>query len=73
MLTNKKILLKTNFKIENTIENIYTGGKVLISSDGTFLICQCGEQLKIINIKNGKNIKNLDCVMKKINYFNIFF
>ncbi|KAF8980530.1 U3 small nucleolar RNA-associated protein 13 [Entomortierella lignicola] len=49
-----KIHLKTSFKSTQTIESIYTGGKVCISQDEQYLITTVGEDIDVIDIKTGK-------------------
>ncbi|KAG0072281.1 U3 small nucleolar RNA-associated protein 13 [Linnemannia elongata] len=54
-----KIHLKTSFKSTQTIESIYTGGKVCISQDEQFLITTVGEDIDVIEIKTGKKLWRL--------------
>ncbi|KAF9378500.1 U3 small nucleolar RNA-associated protein 13 [Podila verticillata] len=54
-----KIHLKTSFKSTQTIESIYTGGKVCISQDEQYLITTVGEDIDVIEIKTGKKLWRL--------------
>ncbi|KAK3846100.1 MAG: WD40-repeat-containing domain protein [Linnemannia gamsii] len=54
-----KIHLKTSFKSTQTIESIYTGGKVCISQDEQFLITTVGEDIDVIEISTGKKLWRL--------------
>ncbi|KAF9124187.1 U3 small nucleolar RNA-associated protein 13 [Mortierella sp. 14UC] len=54
-----KIHLKTSFKSTQTIESIYTGGKVCISQDEQFLITTVGEDIDVIEINTGKKLWRL--------------
>ena len=33
---------------------VYTGGKVAVSHDGSYLVCSCGDELKIVDVASGK-------------------
>ncbi|KAF9955928.1 Transducin (beta)-like 3 [Mortierella alpina] len=54
-----KIHLKTSFKSTQTIESIYTGGKVCVSQDEQYLITTVGEDIDVIEIKTGKKLWRL--------------
>ncbi|KAF8930369.1 hypothetical protein EDD21DRAFT_170033 [Dissophora ornata] len=54
-----KIHLKTSFKSTQTIESIYTGGKVCISQDEQYLVTTVGEDIDVIEIKTGKKLWRL--------------
>ncbi|KAF9586347.1 U3 small nucleolar RNA-associated protein 13 [Lunasporangiospora selenospora] len=59
MAQQGKIHLKTSFKSTQTIESIYTGGKVCISQDEQFLITTVGEDIDVLEIKTGKKVWRL--------------
>ncbi|KAF9977221.1 U3 small nucleolar RNA-associated protein 13, partial [Modicella reniformis] len=48
-----------SFKSTQTIESIYTGGKVCISQDEQYLITTVGEDIDVIEIKTGKKLWRL--------------
>ncbi|KAG0326945.1 U3 small nucleolar RNA-associated protein 13 [Dissophora globulifera] len=54
-----KIHLKTSFKSTQTIESIYTGGKVCISQDEQYIITTVGEDIDVIEVKTGKKLWRL--------------
>ncbi|NP_001080042.1 transducin (beta)-like 3 L homeolog [Xenopus laevis] len=47
------IKFKTNYAVTRKIEAFYKGGKVQISSDGTYILCTCGNKLNILDIATG--------------------
>lgn len=51
--TNNFHLRKT-FKVEDTIENIYTGGVILRSKDEKVLLCSCENKIKFFNLDSSK-------------------
>ncbi|KAF9162975.1 U3 small nucleolar RNA-associated protein 13 [Actinomortierella ambigua] len=54
-----KIHLKTSFRSTQTIESIYTGGKVCISHDEKYLITTVGEDIDVLDIETGKKVWRL--------------
>ncbi|KAG5438598.1 hypothetical protein PCANB_002704 [Pneumocystis canis] len=52
----KAAVLKTSFIVEKSIEPVYTGGSVSLSSDGYTFASLLGEDVKITNIDTGKKI-----------------
>jgi U3 small nucleolar RNA-associated protein 13 len=62
MSLNKK-KLKTSFRVEKKIENIYTGGQVCISEDESFLVASCQDCMKIVNAKTGSVIATIEVVI----------
>jgi hypothetical protein len=46
--------LKTTYKVQSSLENLYTGGKLAISKDGSFAAACCNEEIKLIELSTGK-------------------
>ncbi|KAG4305324.1 hypothetical protein PORY_001494, partial [Pneumocystis oryctolagi] len=55
-LSIKTSSLKTSFVVEKSIEPIYTGGPISLSSDGYIFCSSLGEDVKVINIDTGEKI-----------------
>ena len=43
-----------SFQESERFGRLYTGGKVDVSHDGTLVVCQCGEELKVVAVETGK-------------------
>jgi hypothetical protein len=50
-------ILKTTYEITSSIRNLYTGGKIVISSNGQFLFCLCDGSAHMVALASGKMIK----------------
>ena len=46
--------LKSNYALSLKVEPFYTGGRVQVTSDGNWLLCQCGNQIQVVDAKFGK-------------------
>ncbi|KAI8394307.1 WD40-repeat-containing domain protein [Radiomyces spectabilis] len=55
----QKPMLKTSFKSVKTIESIYTGGKVVITSDEKLIISTLNEDIEVTELATGKNVHRL--------------
>lgn len=42
-----KGLLKKTYRPTSKLEVFYTGGRVALSKDGTFVVCPCSEEVKV--------------------------
>ncbi|CAN1746487.1 Protein TORMOZ EMBRYO DEFECTIVE [Linum perenne] len=40
---------KKNYRCVPTLQQVYTGGPFVVSSDGSFIACACGESIKIVD------------------------
>ncbi|KAG5459012.1 MAG: quinon protein alcohol dehydrogenase-like superfamily [Olpidium bornovanus] len=54
-----KLQLKTSFQSVRTLESIYTGGKVALSSDGKLLVTTVQEDIDIVEVDTGKKVHRL--------------
>lgn len=41
--------LKTNYRCVPALQQFYTGGPFVVSSDSSFIACACGESIKIVD------------------------
>lgn len=57
--TSSKKILKSIYKVEKSIENIYTHGKALVSNDEKFLVCCCSDKIKIVDMSSGQVLRIL--------------
>ncbi|KAF5736320.1 transducin beta-like protein 3 [Tripterygium wilfordii] len=46
------VQLKKNYRCVPSLQQFYTGGPFVVSSDGSFLVCSCGELIKIVDSTN---------------------
>ncbi|XP_057416676.1 protein TORMOZ EMBRYO DEFECTIVE [Lotus japonicus] len=44
--------LKSNYRCVPALQQFYTGGPYVVSSDGSFIACACGESIKIVDSAN---------------------
>ncbi len=65
--------LKASFRVQNKIENVYTGGKVLLSKSEKFLVCPCFHEVKLIDIHSGQSLTTLSVEEVLPNHRNPFF
>ncbi len=54
--------LKKSFKVAKKIESFYSGGRVLVSHDSTFLICTHNDKINIVDLETGQIKRTLDLV-----------
>uniref|UniRef100_A0A8C5QET0 Transducin beta like 3 n=1 Tax=Leptobrachium leishanense TaxID=445787 RepID=A0A8C5QET0_9ANUR len=47
------VQFKTNYAVTRKIEAFYKGGKIQVSSDGSYLFCTCGNKLNILDMATG--------------------
>ena len=71
--TSSKKILKSIYKVEKSIENIYTHGKALVSNDEKFLVCCCADKIKIVDISSGQVIKILSTEVCIYSYLQVIF
>jgi hypothetical protein len=43
----RKALLKKTYRPTSKLEVFYTGGRVALSRDGSFVVCPCSEEVKV--------------------------
>ena len=43
-----------SFRVKNQIEAFYTGGKVQLSKDGSYMFCSHDNKVNILNLETGK-------------------
>lgn len=48
---------KKNFKCVPALQQFYTGGPFRLSSDGSFLVCACNDEVKVVDLATG-SVKN---------------
>ncbi|XP_061191404.1 transducin beta-like protein 3 [Saccostrea echinata] len=46
--------LKENFAVETKHEPFFTGGKIYISNNGTYMFCGCGNKIHILEVESGQ-------------------
>ncbi|KAK3787609.1 hypothetical protein RRG08_034312 [Elysia crispata] len=46
--------LKTSFALAEKYSAFYTGGQIQLSSDGKKLFCECGKEIKVIDLQSGR-------------------
>ncbi|KAA3486582.1 transducin beta-like protein 3 [Gossypium australe] len=44
--------LKKNYRCSQSLQQFYSGGPFVVSSDGSFIACACGESIKIVDSSN---------------------
>ncbi|KAI4343751.1 hypothetical protein L6164_011061 [Bauhinia variegata] len=52
------LTLKRNYRCVPSLQQFYTGGPFVVSSDGSFMACACGDTIKIVNSANA-SIKSI--------------
>lgn len=45
----ESLRLKTNYRCVPALQQFYTGGPFVVSSDNSFIACACGESIKIVD------------------------
>ncbi|KAI5416986.1 hypothetical protein KIW84_041839 [Lathyrus oleraceus] len=48
----ESLRLKTNYRCVPALQQFYTGGPFAVSSDGSFIVCACGDSIKIVDSAN---------------------
>lgn len=46
------LAIKKNYRGEPILRQFYGGGPVVVSSDGSFMVCSCGDSINIVNSSN---------------------
>lgn len=46
------LALKKNYRSETVLQQFYGGGPLVVSSDGSFIACSCGDSINIVNSSN---------------------
>ncbi|KAJ0039122.1 hypothetical protein Pint_22236 [Pistacia integerrima] len=46
------LALKKNYRCEPILRQFYGGGPVVVSSDGSFMVCSCGDSINIVDSSN---------------------
>ncbi|XP_075495418.1 protein TORMOZ EMBRYO DEFECTIVE [Primulina tabacum] len=54
------VTLKKNYRCVNSLQQFYTGGPYVVSSDGSFFVCACDDALKIIDSSNASIKSTID-------------
>lgn len=55
----KMARLASSFRLLKQHTGCFTGGKVVLSTNETFLACYCGEEVKILDIEKGEVIRTI--------------
>ena len=56
------IRLIISYRIEKTMDSLYTGGRILMSPDEEWILATAGECIHILNLSNGSIHLTLNCV-----------
>ena len=54
------LLLKKNYRCVPSLQQFYTGGPLVVSFDGSFIVCACGESIKVVESSNASIRSTLD-------------
>ncbi|KAK6936527.1 WD40 repeat [Dillenia turbinata] len=54
------VSLKKNYKCVPSLQQFYTGGPYVVSSDGSFLVCACDEAIKVVDCSNSSIISTIE-------------
>ncbi|KAI9203824.1 WD40-repeat-containing domain protein [Polychytrium aggregatum] len=57
---SEPVHLKSSFDIEKSLEEIYTGGKVVVTKDNKTLITTIGEDVRIMDLESGQIVHTLE-------------
>ncbi|KAG1331252.1 transducin beta-like protein 3 [Cocos nucifera] len=49
MAAPSPVSLKRNYRCVSSLQQFYSGGAFAVSSDGAFLACACGDQIKVVD------------------------
>ncbi|XP_047330937.1 transducin beta-like protein 3 [Impatiens glandulifera] len=52
------VALKKNFRCFQSLNQFYSGGPFIVSSDGSFIVCACDDKIKIVDSSNS-SIKSI--------------
>ncbi|GBG62288.1 hypothetical protein CBR_g29896 [Chara braunii] len=52
-ISSLKLQMKKTYKPISKLEVFYTGGRIGVSRDGSFVACPCGEEVKVVDISSG--------------------
>ncbi|KAF3432659.1 hypothetical protein FNV43_RR23761 [Rhamnella rubrinervis] len=52
--------LKRSYRCVPSLQQFYSGGPVVVSSDGSFIVCACGESIKIVESSNASVRSTID-------------
>lgn len=58
-VTGEEVKMAKSFVISSKLEPFYTGGSLLLSLDQSHLICQCEDNVKIVDISTGQTVKSI--------------
>ena len=51
--------LKSLYKVSSKLEPVYTGGKVVYSRDGAFMLCAHTNDVMVVSLISGQTISRL--------------
>ncbi|KAK8542849.1 hypothetical protein V6N12_015427 [Hibiscus sabdariffa] len=54
------VTLKRNYRCSQSLQQFYSGGPFVVSSDGSFIACACGESIKIVHSSNASTKSTID-------------
>ncbi|KAE8707862.1 hypothetical protein F3Y22_tig00110372pilonHSYRG00187 [Hibiscus syriacus] len=54
------VTLKRNYRCSQSLQQFYSGGPFVVSSDGSFLGCACGESIKIVDSSNASTKSTIE-------------
>ncbi|XVF56548.1 hypothetical protein PTKIN_Ptkin06aG0129800 [Pterospermum kingtungense] len=54
------ITLKRNYRCSQSLQQFYSGGPFVVSSDGSFIACACGESIKIVDSANASTKSTIE-------------
>lgn len=52
---------KKNYRCSQALQQFYAGGPFAVSSDGSFIACNCGDSIKIVDSSNASIRSSIDC------------
>lgn len=52
--------VKRNYRCVPSLQQFYSGGPFVVSSDGSFIACACGESIKIVDSSNASIRSTID-------------
>ncbi|XVE62302.1 hypothetical protein DITRI_Ditri06bG0107400 [Diplodiscus trichospermus] len=54
------VTLKRNYRCSQSLQQFYSGGPFVVSSDGSFIACACGESIKIVDSVNASTKSTIE-------------